>query len=140
MNYLQYYIENMNINPKAAEFVNVAQDEVKYLFSSIEERAEYHQARILDIFNQHRISQRHFIGTNGYGYGDDGRDALDEVYRDVFEGEDALVRPQWVSGTHVISDSLFALLRPGDTLLSITGRPYDTLNEVIGIKEASPGS
>jgi cystathionine beta-lyase family protein involved in aluminum resistance len=140
MNYLQYYIGNMNINPKAAEFVNVAQDEVKYLFFSIEERAEYHQARILDIFNQHRISQRHFIGTNGYGYGDDGRDALDEVYRDVFDGEDALVRPQWVSGTHVISDSLFALLRPGDTLLSITGRPYDTLNEVIGIKEASPGS
>jgi cystathionine beta-lyase family protein involved in aluminum resistance len=140
MNYSEYYLNKMNIHPKACMFVKEAQDDIRDQFAGIEETAEYHQARILNVFTGHKISQRHFIGTSGYGYGDDGRDALDEVFRDVFGGEDALVRPQWVSGTHVLSDSLFALLRPGDTLLSITGRPYDTLSEVIGIKEANPGS
>lgn len=140
MNHMDYYLKEMNIHPKAYSFVNEAQEDIQSLFAGIEETAEYHQARILDVFTRHRISQRHFIGTSGYGYGDDGRDALDEVYRDIFGAEDALVRPQWVSGTHVLSDCLFALLRPGDTLLSITGRPYDTLSEVIGIKEANPGS
>jgi cystathionine beta-lyase family protein involved in aluminum resistance len=140
MNYSDYYLNTMHIHPKALAFVNNAQQDIKERFADIEEMAEYHQARILEVFAGHKISQRHFIGTTGYGYGDDGRDALDQVYRDVFGGEDALVRPQWVSGTHVLSDSLFALLRPGDTLLSVTGRPYDTLNEVIGIKETSPGS
>ncbi|HHY82804.1 MAG TPA: hypothetical protein GX505_09025 [Clostridiales bacterium] len=110
------------------------------MFAAIEDRAEFHQARILEVFARHKISLRHFIGTSGYGYGDDGRDCLDLVFRDVFGGEDALVRPQWVSGTHVLSDSLFALLRPGDTLLSVTGEPYDTLHDVIGIKETVPGS
>lgn len=140
MNFSEYYFNEMNVHPKAYTFVNEAQDDIKGQFVGIEETAEYHQARILKVFAEHRISQRHFMGTSGYGYGDDGRDALDEVYKDIFGGEDALVRPQWVSGTHVLSDSLFALLRPGDTVLSITGRPYDTLSEVIGIKEANPGS
>ncbi|HCS75469.1 MAG TPA: hypothetical protein DIW17_16545 [Clostridiales bacterium] len=139
-NYTDFYLEDTNIHPKSLSMVNEAQTELRVIFEGIDERAEYHQARILKVFNKHRISQRHFTGTSGYGYGDDGRDALDLVYQDLFGGEDALVRPQWVSGTHVISDALFALLRPGETLLSITGVPYDTLHDVIGIKDAVPGS
>ncbi len=139
-NYKKFYLNDVSIHPKAFSIVNEAQPELRRAFDAIDERAEYHQARILKVFNKHRISQRHFTGTSGYGYGDDGRDALDLVYRDLFGGEDALVRPQWVSGTHVISDGLFALLKPGDTLLSITGAPYDTLHDVIGINEAVPGS
>ncbi len=140
MNYSDYYLNELHIHPKALSFVRNAQQDVRKKFVDLDEMAEYHQARILHVFGKHRISPRHFIGTTGYGYGDDGRDALDEVYRDIFGGESALVRPQWVSGTHVLSDSLFALLRPGDILLSVTGRPYDTLNDVIGIREAVPGS
>jgi cystathionine beta-lyase family protein involved in aluminum resistance len=139
-NYENFYLKDASIHPKALNIVNEAQTVLKGIFDEINERAEYHQARILNVFNKHRISQRHFTGTSGYGYGDDGRDALDLVYRDLFGGEDALVRPQWVSGTHIISDSLFALLRPGEMLLSITGAPYDTLHDVIGIKKAVPGS
>ena len=140
MDYKKFYLEKAGVHPKILDFINRAQEEVKHMFAAIEDRAEFHQARILEVFARHKISLRHFIGTSGYGYGDDGRDCLDLVFRDVFGGEDALVRPQWVSGTHVLSDSLFALLRPGDTLLSVTGEPYDTLHDVIGIKETVPGS
>ena len=111
--YENFYLKDASIHPKALSIINEAQTELRRVFEEIDERAEYHQARILKVFNEHRISQRHFTGTSGYGYGDDGRDALDLVYRDLFGGEDALVRPHWVSGTHVISDGLFALLRPG---------------------------
>jgi len=140
LSYKNFYLDKAGIEPKVLDFINQEQNEVASMFVEIESRAEYHQARILEVFAQHKISPRHFIGTSGYGYGDDGRDSLDLVFRDVFGSEDALVRPQWVSGTHVLSDSLFALLRPGDTLLSITGKPYDTLDDVIGIKEEIPGS
>ena len=140
MNYQHYYINEKSIHPKALQLIKDAHDEVQQLFQEIEERAQYHQSRIIDSFIKHRVSQRHFAGTTGYGYGDDGRDTLEKVFKDIFECEDALVRPQWVSGTHVISDGLFALLRPNDTLLSITGEPYDTLHNVIGIKESIPGS
>ncbi len=140
MNYHNYYIKDGGIHPRALYLTNEAHQDVKHLFKEIEERAQYHQSRILSIFAQHRVSQMHFVGTTGYGYGDEGRDVLDMVFKDIFESEDALVRPQWVSGTHVISDSLFALLRPGDTLLSITSQPYDTLHDVIGINECVSGS
>ncbi|HHT65787.1 MAG TPA: hypothetical protein GX017_06825 [Clostridiales bacterium] len=140
MNYQNYYVNDAVIHPKALQFVNKAQDDIISMFLKIDERAQYHQSRILNTFTRHRISQRHFAATSGYGYGDDGRDTLDLVFKDLFGCEDALVRPQWVSGTHVISDSLYALLRPGDTLLSISGEPYDTLHDVIGIKKCVPGS
>lgn len=140
MNIDSYYYDILKIDQQVFDYVNTAHREVKDLFDSIERRAEFHQARILKTFNDHQVSQRHFTGTTGYGYGDDGRDTLDKVYRDVFGSEDALVRPQWVSGTHVLSDSLFALLRPGNTMLSITGRPYDTLNDVIGCEGNTQGS
>jgi cystathionine beta-lyase family protein involved in aluminum resistance len=140
MTYKDYYIKDSGIHSRALGLTNEAHQDVKHLFSEIDDRAQYHQSRILNIFTEHRVSQMHFVGTTGYGYGDNGRDVLDLVFKDLFECEDALVRPQWVSGTHVISDSLFALLRPGDTLLSITSEPYDTLHDVIGIKKAVPGS
>ncbi|MGI6141848.1 MAG: aminotransferase class I/II-fold pyridoxal phosphate-dependent enzyme [Caldicoprobacterales bacterium] len=140
MNYQNHYLNEEGIHPGALKLISEAHEDVKHLFYEIEERAQYHQSRILNIFAKHRVSQRHFTGTTGYGYGDDGRDTLDLVFKDLFECEDALVRPQWVSGTHVISDGLFALLRPGDTILSITGEPYDTLHDVIGIKKCVSGS
>lgn len=126
------FYNSMGYDPRAVSFVEAAQEDIKGVLNAIEEQAEFNQARVLKAFNDLQVSDRHFLPSTGYGYGDDGRETLDKLYAKVFECEDALVRTQWASGTHVLSDSLFALLRPGDTLLSITGRPYDTLNDVIG--------
>ncbi|MFD1360429.1 methionine gamma-lyase family protein [Lentibacillus salinarum] len=101
---------------------------------------EMNQRRVLDAFKDNRVSDSHFQSTTGYGYDDLGRETLEAVYADVFDGEDALVRPQIVSGTHAISTALFGLLRPGDELLYITGKPYDTLESVIGINGQHSGS
>ncbi|MBP1949211.1 methionine gamma-lyase family protein [Virgibacillus litoralis] len=101
---------------------------------------ETNQKRVLDSFQKNRVSDSHFNPTTGYGYDDLGRETLEAVYADVFGGEDALVRPQIVSGTHAISTTLFGLLRPGEELLYITGRPYDTLESVIGVHESNTGS
>ncbi|TFJ94740.1 aminotransferase class I/II-fold pyridoxal phosphate-dependent enzyme [Lentibacillus salicampi] len=101
---------------------------------------EVNQKRVLDAFKNNRVSDSHFYSTTGYGYDDLGRETLEAVYADVFGGEDALVRPQIVSGTHAISTALFGLLRPGDELLYITGKPYDTLESVIGVHGQKNGS
>lgn len=93
---------------------------------------ELNQKRVLEAFKQNRVSDSHFYSTTGYGYDDLGREVLEKVYASVFGGEDALVRPQLVSGTHAISTTLFGLLRPGEELLYITGKPYDTLDGVVG--------
>lgn len=114
--------------------------DIKPLKEKVEEIVEKNQQRVLDAFIENRVSDSHFNSTTGYGYDDLGRDALEAVYRDVFATEDALVRPQLVSGTHAISTALFGVLRPGDELLYITGKPYDTLEEVIGKRGDSPGS
>ncbi|HOB20275.1 MAG TPA: methionine gamma-lyase family protein [Candidatus Atribacteria bacterium] len=135
-----YYQSAMDIDARVYDFVEEAHNAIKDRFDEFEDTAQYNQARILNAFQKYQIGLRHFSGTTGYGYGDDGRDVLDKVYSEVFGSEDALVRPHWVSGTHVLSDGLFALLRPGDMILSVTGRPYDTLNEVIGIGEKASGS
>ncbi len=140
MNKAQYYSSVMDIDAKVYEIVEETHNAIKDRFDEFEETAQYNQARILNAFQKHQVGLRHFSGTSGYGYGDDGRDVLDKVYSEVFGSEDALVRPHWVSGTHVLSDGLFALLRPGDMMLSVTGRPYDTLNEVIGISGQTSGS
>ena len=91
--------------------------------------------KVLDAFHETRVSASDFNGTTGYGYGDTGRDKIEQVYSLVFGAEDAIVRNQFISGTHALSVSLFALLRPGDKFISITGLPYDTLHPVIGITE-----
>lgn len=120
---------------KILNLINNAQQELSEEFAKIDQLAEYNQIRIIEHMKECNISERHFIPSTGYGYGDEGRDRLEELYALVFGCEDALVRPQWGSGTHVISDALYAVLRPGDNLMSITGKPYDTLEDTIGFKQ-----
>ena len=108
-------------------------------FGSIDAISLQNTARVLDIFRVHKVSDFDFRQTTGYGYGDAGRDKLDAVWADVFGTSAALVRNQFVSGTHAIATALFGVLRPGDELLSITGAPYDTLKTVIGVPKAVPG-
>ena len=91
--------------------------------------------KILDAFQNNSVSEYHFNSTTGYGYNDIGRDVIESVYSDIFKCEDALVRSQFISGTHALTVSLFGILRPNDVMLSISGTPYDTLHEVIGIKD-----
>ena len=113
---------------------------LREVFSQFEETTEYNQQKVLAAFIDHRVSESHFTPTTGYGYGDRGRDTLDQVFAQVMGTEDALVRHSIVSGTHAITIALFGVLRPGDVLLAATGAPYDTLEQVIGMREASPGS
>lgn len=114
--------------------------EIKDVFSDIEKVQEKNERKVLQAFIKHRISEGHLMESSGYGYNDRGRDALDAVYADVFGAEDALVRPHFVSGTHALVVALFAILRPGDKLLAVTGKPYDTLEEAIGISGENNGS
>ena len=109
-------------------------------FGKIEETTEYNQQKMLAAFGKAGVSESHFVASTGYGYGDRGRDALDQVYASAFGAEDALVRHNFVSGTHALTVALFGVLRPGDTMLSVTGIPYDTLRGVIGIEGESSGS
>ena len=104
-------------------------------FKKIDENSQYCTEKVLNAFAAERISEAHLHGSTGYGYTDIGRDALDRVYARAFECEDALVRPQIISGTHALTVALFGMLRPGDCMLSITGSPYDTLYDVVGINE-----
>lgn len=103
--------------------------------AEIEEIQEYNQQKMLYAFQKAQISESHFVSSTGYGYGDRGRDALDEVFATVFDAQDALVRHNFVSGTHALTVALFGVLRPGDKMLSVTGTPYDTLLGVIGIND-----
>ena len=105
------------------------------IFKEVEKVEEYNSLKVLSAFQKYNLSEMHFAGTTGYGYGDVGRDAIENVFADIFKAEDSLVRTQFVSGTHAISTLLFGILRPNDTLISISGKPYDTLDEVIGIVE-----
>lgn len=112
--------------------IKEAEDALKDIFKRIDDVAYINSQKVIKAFWDNKVSESHFNSTTGYGYGDIGRDTLEKVYADVFKAEDALVRNQFISGTHAISTALFALLRPGDTLLYITGKPYDTLDSIIG--------
>ena len=105
------------------------------LFQRIDELEAFYSEKIIQTFKKHMISETDFHGTCGYGYNDTGRDKIDMVFADILDSEKALVRSQFISGTHALTVTFFGLLRPGDKLLSITGLPYDTLHEVIGIKD-----
>ena len=109
--------------------------EISQQVKEIDERCMRNSIRVLDAFQKNRIADVHFNSTSGYGYDDIGRDAIERVFGDVFHTEDALVRNQFISGTHAITVALFANLRPGDTLLSISGKPYDTLDSIIGFND-----
>ncbi len=123
-----------------APFVKKAEARVKPLFEKIDETAEFNQYRVLESFKKHKVSDFHFNPTTGYGYDDIGRDTLESIYADVFGAELALCRPQIISGTHAIGIALFGVLLPGDELLYITGKPYDTLEEIVGIRGDGRGS
>ena len=123
----------MGISDEAMSLAENAEKELEPIFAQIEDNAMYNQAKVLAAFKNNRISETHFISTTGYGYNDGGREAIEALFAEVFEAEDALVRHSFVNGTHALSTALFAVLRPGDTLLAVTGKPYDTLDEVIGI-------
>ena len=125
----------LNIKEETIKLLNKSEQEVKEQFDKQNEICLYNSIKVLNAFKKHNISEIHFNQTTGYGYNDLGRDKIEQVYSEIFKSEDSLVRNQFISGTHALSTTLFALLRPGDTLLSITGLPYDTLHEVIGIKE-----
>ena len=111
------------------------QKEIEPVFKKIDEICSYNSLKVLEAFQKNRLCEAHFNSTTGYGYGDIGREAIEKIYSDIMGAEDSLVRSQFISGSHALTVTLFALLRPGDTLLSISGKPYDTLEEVIGIKE-----
>ena len=111
------------------------EEKLEPVFKNIDEICCQNSQKVLEAFWQENIGEQHFNATTGYGYGDLGRDALERVYARIFKAEDALVRNQFISGTHALSTAFFALLRPNDTLLSITGKPYDTLDSVIGLND-----
>lgn len=122
------------------EWAEAAEEQVSPMFRSLDKIAERNQWKVIQSFQRHRVSDFHFNGSTGYGYNDRGREILDLVYADIMGAEAALVRPHFVSGTHTISCALFGLLRPGDELLYLTGRPYDTLHKVIGKPGDGKGS
>ena len=133
--------DNFGISDKTLNLVSEAEESIKEQFKHIENICEINQLRVMKAFADNRVSDSHFVATTGYGYDDLGRDTLDRVYADIMGAEDTLVRHNFISGTHTISTALFAVLRPNDILVSITGKPYDTLEEVIGIQgEAGNGS
>ncbi len=117
------------------EIIEKAEMECLEEFNKIDKICMNNSLKVLKAFQNNNITDAHFSSTTGYGYGDIGRDAIEKVFSEVLGAEDSLVRSQFISGSHALTVCLFALLRPNDTLLSITGKPYDTLDEVIGIKE-----
>ena len=130
-----------NIDPRLAALAEKAEQAAEKRFGEINKTAEYNGAKVLKAFIDNKVSESCLKGTTGYGYGDIGRETLDAVYAQAFGGEDAVVRHNFVNGTHTLSTALFGVLRPNDTMLSLTGSPYDTMEEVIGIRgEAGRGS
>ena len=131
---LQEQYERLGISPEVSAFGEKIEASLKQRFEEIDARAEYNQLKVLKAMQDNRVSAECFNTTSGYGYNDLGRDTLEKVYASCFGGEDALVRPQITCGTHALALALMSNLRPGDELLSPVGKPYDTLEEVIGIR------
>lgn len=130
-------LKQLGISEEVIKFAQEIENGLEERFKKFDNIAEYNQYKVIDAMQKSRVSDIHFMASSGYGYNDDGRDVLEEVYSRVFGTEDALVRPQIVSGTHALSIAMSSNLRPGDELMSITGKPYDTLEKVIGISECS---
>lgn len=121
------------MDEKIIKLVNDSEKELDKEFKKIDEICEYNSLKVLNAFWNNKLSEAHFSQTTGYGYDDIGRDVIEKIYAEIFGAEDALVRSQFISGSHALTVALFAYLRPGDAMLSISGLPYDTLHEVIGI-------
>ncbi|SHO45931.1 methionine gamma-lyase family protein [Anaerocolumna xylanovorans] len=134
---LEQIYKDLSINTEILELGRKIESELKKRFEEIDKIAEYNQLKVIKAFQDNRVSDIHFAATTGYGYNDLGRDTIEQVYASVFHTEAALVRPQLISGTHALSTALSGNLRPGDEILSPVGKPYDTLEGVIGIGETA---
>jgi cystathionine beta-lyase family protein involved in aluminum resistance len=134
--FYSYLIQSMGVSPRAAHLVADAEAAVTHAYHHADEIAAYNHANVLHAMQRCRVSEADFHYSSGYGYNDAGRDRLEAVFAEYFHAEAALVRPQIISGTHALACALFGCLRPGDTLVSVTGRPYDTLHAVIGTTPA----
>ena len=128
--------EEMGISREVLDFAGEVESQLRPRFDEIDQTAEYNQCKVMAAMQKHRVSEAHFSASTGYGYNDIGRDTLEDVYAEVFHAESALVRPQIVCGTHALALALASNLLPGDELMSPVGKPYDTLEEVIGIRES----
>lgn len=128
--------ETMGISPQVYEYGETVWNALKPRFEEIDALSEYNQLKVIGAMQKNQVSEACLLGTTGYGYSDLGRDTLESVYADIFHTEDALVRPQITCGTHALALALMSNLRPGDELLSPVGKPYDTLEEVIGIRDS----
>ena len=134
-------MENLfGFDNEVLEFADKALKLCEDSFKKIEKIQEYNQQKMLKAFQIAGVSESHFAGSTGYGYDDRGRDILDKVYAYAFDAEDALVRHNFVSGTHTLAVALFGMLRPGDEMVSVTGTPYDTIQGTIGINSDYSGS
>ena len=125
----------LNLNKESVLLIEKEEKKLSSIFDKINELEMINSKKVLDAFHKNNLSESDLIGTTGYGYNDIGRDKIESIYSDIFGSEDSLVRREFVSGSHALSISLSSLLRPGDVFLSISGEPYDTMHEVIGIKE-----
>lgn len=128
------FYESLGVSSKAVAHVEQSEAALKERIKKIEDTAEYNQLKVLHAMQTHQLSDRHFQWHTGYGYDDAGRDVVEAIYKTTFGAEDAIVRPIIVSGTHALTLMLTGILRPGDHMLSITGKPYDTLLKVIGLE------
>ena len=127
--------EKYGISNDLEKLVREVEEEIKPEFEKIDKIKEENTLKVLMAFQKYKLSEMHFGTTTGYGYGDIGRDTIEKIFAEVLGAEDSVVRNQFISGTHALTVALFSMLRPGDTMLSINGKPYDTLDEVIGIAE-----
>ena len=125
--------ESFGISIELEKLANEVEEEIKSEFKKIDERCTANSINVLKAFQEFKVKEVHFNSTTGYGYDDIGRDTIENIFARVLKSEDALVRNQFISGTHALTVTLFGLLRPGDTMLAISGKPYDTLDTVIGI-------
>ena len=126
--------KNMGICDEVYDYCDNIIKSLHDRFEEIDKNAEYNQMKVIKAMQDNKVAEMHLSGTTGYGYNDDGRDTLEKVYSDIFKTEDALVRPQIICGTHALNVALSSNLRPGDELLSPVGKPYDTMDEIIGIR------
>ena len=131
------YYDKLGVSQNVVKYVEQCEQNIASTFSKIDDIAEYNQLKVLHAMQENRISDIHFNWNTGYGYDDIGRDAVENVYKMVFGTEDAIVRPIIVSGTHALTLMLTGVLRPNQRMLSITGRPYDTLEKVIGLSPSN---
>lgn len=139
-NCYEYIKKNFNVDKKVLDFCKIAEENVKHIFEKIEQKAEINQYKVLQAMQKNKLSDIHFLKTTGYGTNDIGRDIIEKIYADVFKAESALVRGQIISGTHALTVALFGNLNYGDELFSPVGRPYDTLEGVIGFVRKNKGS